>query len=107
MTLYEILTDPQTGLDIPVVYSHFQDAGDAPSAPPYIAYIGAGQDNFEADNTHYYNRNRYQIEYYFTTKDEDQEAAIEHLLLDNGLLYDKSEDVYIEDEGVFVIYYNV
>lgn len=107
MTLYEILTDPQTGLDIPVVYSHFQDAGDAPDSPPYVAYIGAGQDNFEADNTHYYNRNRYQIEYYFTTKDEDQEAAIEHLLLDNGLLYDKSEDVYIEDEGVFVIYYNV
>ena len=35
------------------------------------------------------------------------EAAIEKVLLDNGLLYDKSEDVFIEDEGVFVIYYTV
>ena len=35
------------------------------------------------------------------------EARIEALLLENGYLYDKSEDVYIEDEGVFVIYYTI
>lgn len=107
-TLYEILTDPQTGLDIPCVYSHFRkEDGTLPSAPPYVAYIGAGQADFEADNTYYWNRNNYQIEYYFTEKNEAQEAVIEELLLDNGFLYDKSEDIYIEDEGVFVIYYNV
>lgn len=102
MTLFEILQ--QTGL--PCAYSHF-DEENSPAAPPYIVYLGGGQDNFEADNNYYYQRNRYQIEYYFTKKDEDAEAQIEQLLLANGYLYDKSEDVYIEDEGVFVIYYNV
>lgn len=102
MTLFEILQ--QTGL--PCAYSHF-DEENSPAAPPYIVYLGVGQNNFEADNTYYYQRNRYQIEYYFTRKDEDAEAQIEQLLLANGYLYDKSEDVYIEDEGVFVIYYNV
>ena len=106
MTLFEILTNPQTGLGIPCAYSHFRDEN-VPEAPPYLVYIGNGQDRFEADNSYYWSRNRYQIEYYFTAKDEDQEAASEKLLLDNGYLYDKSEDVYIEEQGVFVIYYNV
>ncbi len=103
MTLFEILNN---GLDIPVAYSHFRGSN-APDGPPYLVYIGNGQDQFDADNTHYWKRNRYQLEYYFTNKDEEQEEAIEQLLLDNGLLYDKSEDVYIEEQGVFVIYYYV
>lgn len=104
MTLFEILQ--QTGL--PCAYSHFtKDDEDKPSSPPYIVYLGSGQNNFEADNTFYYRQNQYQIEYYFTKKDEEKEAQIEQLLLDNGFLYEKSEDVYIEDDGVFVIYYNV
>ena len=101
-TLFQLL---QT-LGIPAAYSHFKD-GDVPKVPPYIVYIGDGQDTFDADNTHYYRRNRYQIEYYFTKKDETIEAAIEDLLLENGYLYEKSEDTFIEDEGVFVIYYMV
>lgn len=70
-------------------------------------YIGEGQDRFKADNTIYYRRNRYRVEYYFIEKDEDKEAVIEGLLLNNGYLYDKSEDIFIEDEGVFVIYYYI
>ena len=72
-----------------------------------MVYIGDGQDTFEADNSYYWKRNRYQLEYYFTKKNEAEEAAIEKVLLDNGFLYEKSEDVYIENEGVFVIYYNI
>ena len=106
MTIFEILTDDESGLDIPCSYSHFRDS-DVPEVPPYLVYLGAGQNNFEADNTYYYQRNRYQIEYYFTEKNEDLEAQIEQLLLDNGYLYEKSEDVYIESEGVFVIYYTI
>ena len=106
MTLFEILTDDESGLDIPCSYSHFRDS-DVPEVPPYLVYLGAGQNNFEADNTYYHQRNRYQIEYYFTEKNEDLEAQIEQLLLDNGYLYEKSEDVYIESEGVFVIYYTI
>lgn len=106
-TLYQVLTDPQTGLGIPVAYSHFRDKATAPKAPPYLVYTGQGQETFAADNTYYHKRNTYQLEYYFTEKDEATEAAIEETLLENGFLYDKSEDVYIEEENVFVIYYQI
>ena len=99
MTLSQTLQS--TGL--PCVYSHFK----TPQSPPYLVYIGNGQDTLEADNTHYWRNNRYQVEYYFTDKNEQNEAAIENALLGNGFLYDKSEDVYIEAEGVFVIYYYI
>ena len=99
MTIFQTLQS--TGL--PCAYSHFKEA----QSPPYIVYIGSGQDVFEADNTHYWKQNTYQVEYYFTTKNEQNEEAIEKALLDNGFLYEKSEDVYIEDEGVFVIYYQI
>ena len=99
MAIYQVLQN--TGL--PCVYSHFKK----PVDPPYIAYIGDGQDTMDADNTHYWRNNRYQIEYYFTEKNETNEAAIEDALLENGYNYTKSEDVFIEDEGVFVIYYTI
>lgn len=99
MTISEVLQS--TGL--PCAYSHFKKS----QTPPYIVYMGSGQDVFEADNTHYWKQNNYQVEYYFTTKNESNESAIEDALLGAGYLYDKSEDVYIEDEGVFVIYYNI
>lgn len=98
MSIYEVLQS--TGL--PCAYSHFK-----PQSPPYIVYIGNGQDVFEADNTHYYRQNTYQVEYYFTTKNESNEASIENALLEAGYLYDKSEDIYLEDQGVFLIYYYV
>lgn len=97
--IFEILED--TGL--PVRYSHFT----SPQDPPFLVYLGAGQNTFGADDTVYWKRNLYQIEYYFTQKDPDQEAAIEDALTDAGLYYEKSDDAWIESEGVFVIYYNV
>jgi len=102
LTLYNVLKS--TGL--PCAYSHFTDKN-APKAPPYIVYIGEGQETYAADNTFHYRENQYQVEYYFTKKNEAKEAEIEELLLENGYLYEKSEDVYIEDEGVFVIYYTI
>lgn len=99
MTIYQILQS--TGL--PCVYSHF----DENHSLPYIAYLGDGQDVMPADNTYYWTRNTYQIEYYFKTKSTSNEEAIEKALLDNGYPYTKSEDLYLEDQGVFLIYYNI
>lgn len=99
MTIFQVLQS--TGL--PCAYSHFKKK----QSPPYIVYIGNGQDTFQADDTHYWKQNTYQVEYYFTTKNEQNEEAIETALLDNGFLYEKSEDVYIEEEEVFVIYYYI
>ena len=99
MSIYSTLQ----GTGLPCAYSHFK----TPKDPPYIVYIGNGQNVFEADNTHYWRKNTYQIEYYFTTKNEQNEVSIEDALLNAGYLYEKSEDVYIEDQNVFVIYYYV
>lgn len=99
MTIYQTLQS--TGL--PCAYSHFKTS----QTPPYIVYIGSGQDVLNADNTHYWRRNTYQVEYYFTTKNESNETDIEDALLENGFIYEKSEDIYIEDQGVFVIYYYI
>lgn len=97
MSIYQTLCS--TGL--PCAFSHFR----TPQDPPYIVYIGNGQDTSQADNTHYWKKNRYQVEYYFTEKDESQESAIEEALLGAGYLYQKTEDIYLEDQGVFLIYY--
>lgn len=74
---------------------------------PFLCLMGAGQDHFEADTTYYVTKDRYQIEYYFRKKDGAFEAEIEALLLSNGHRYEKSEDIYIDDEDVFVIYYDI
>lgn len=108
MTFYQTLQTIGNTLGIPVAYSHFKTGGmNTPAYPPYMVYMGNGQDNFEADNTHYYSQNRYRLEYYFTEKNEALEADLEEELLKAGFLYDKSEDTFIESEGVFVIYYQI
>lgn len=99
MSIYQTLQ----GTGLPCAYSHFKTKQE----PPYIVYIGSGQDFMDADNTHYWKQNTYQVEYYFTTKNESNESAIENALLGAGFNYTKSEDVFIEDESVFVIYYQI
>lgn len=87
----------------PVAYGYHS----ADQELPYFCLMGAGQDVFEADTTYYVKKDRTQIEYYFKQKDSAFEDEIEELLLEHGLRYEKSEDVYIEDQGVFLIYYTV
>ena len=99
MSIYQTLQS--TGL--PCAYSHFKKR----QIPPYIVYIGNGQDVLEAEDTLYWRENSYQIEYYFKEKNETNEAGIEDALLEAGYNFSKSEDVYIEDQDVFVIYYYI
>lgn len=97
--IFEIL---QT-LGLPCAYGKF----DKDPEPPYLIYMGAGQLQFEADTTYYKKRNQYHIEYYFKQKNEELEDQIEDLLLENGYRYDKSEDIYFDDEKIFGIYYEI
>lgn len=89
------------GLNLPVAYGRFEE----PQPLPYIVYMGNGQEAMGADNTLYYKGNTYRVEYYYRLKNEATEEAIENTFLQEGWLYTKSEDVYIEDQDVFVIYY--
>ncbi len=88
-------------IGLPWAYGRFLSVQE----PPFLVYMGTGQNTFQADNTHYYRQNTHRIEYYFTIKDESVEAEIEDAILGAGLLYEKSEDTYIDSEDVFVVYY--
>lgn len=88
-----------TGL--PCAFSHFKEK----TEPPFLVYLQSGQDQFSADDTRFYHRNTYQVEYYFKTKSPGAEAAIEEALLAGGFRFTRSEDIYLDEEGVFVIYY--
>ena len=91
----------RTGL--PCAYSHFKK----PQTPPYIVYIGNGQNQMRADDTRYWHENTYQVEYYFEKKNESNEEAIEEALVADGYLFEKSEDIYLEQDDVFLIYYYI
>lgn len=99
MAITELLDD----LGIPAAYGKFNK----PQKPPFAVYLGAGQERFFRDNTIYSKVNDYSIEYYFTKKDAEAEEELEEALLDNDFIYEKSEDVYIDDDDIFVIYYTV
>lgn len=98
MTVYEAL---QT-LGLPIAYGKHTK----PVEPPFLALMGQGQEQIRADNTYVATQELFNLEYYFTKKDPDTESAIEALLLSIDRLYAKSEDIYIEDEEVFCIYYS-
>lgn len=73
---------------------------------PHIVYHGNGQNILYANNQPYYKSNLYQVEYYYDRKDETTEASIEDALINAGFTYSKSEDIYIDDENIYVIYYH-
>lgn len=99
MTIQQILS----GLDIPATYSHFR----TPQEPPFVVYLGDGQNTFASDDTYSHRKNVYQIEYYFFKKDETAESALEEALLSGGFFYEKSADTYLDEEDLFVVYYSV
>lgn len=99
MAIIDLLTE----LGIPAAYGKF----DKPQPAPFAVYLGAGQERFFGDNTILSKVNDYSIEYYFTKKDAAKEDELEQALLDHDFIYEKSEDVYIDDDDIFVIYYTV
>lgn len=99
MTIYETLNR----MELPWAYGRFIGIQE----PPFLIVMGNGQNTFSADNTYYHRDNRYRVEYYYKEKNEANEDDIEETLLSCGFLYEKSEDEYIDDEDLFVIYYYI
>ena len=98
-----MIYDTLLKMGIPVRYNHFT----APVEPPYMVWRGDGQEQFRADDTTTYKYNTFVVEYVFETKNPDFEDELEDLLLEDGYRYEKSEDTFIDGEGVFSIYYYV
>ena len=95
------IMDTLQATGLPCAYSHFKEKKE----PPFLVYIQNGQDQFSADDDRFWHRNTYQIEYYYKTKSPSAEAAIEEELLAGGYRFTRSEDIYLDEEDVFVIYY--
>ena len=99
MTFYEMLQE--TGLKVEYGFI----PADEPAIPPFLIYLFDDLDTFKADNKIYDKYYNYRIEYYFTKKDLSIEAKIESLLEENGYIYEKSGDTWIDSEKLYVIYY--
>lgn len=87
----------------PIRYGKFNQA----VTPPYLIYLGAGSNNLLADGKVYASEYAYRIEYYFTSKDFTIEEKIETTFNEHKFIWDKSEDIYIQDENMFIIYYEI
>ena len=96
---YKLLSD--NGFNIR--YGHYTDDDKF----PLLIYLGAGSNNVLADNKVYHSDNLYQLELCYLEKDEELEEKLEKVLNDNEIIWDKSEDVYIDTENFYVIYYEL
>ena len=92
-------------LKVPVAYGRFKRKQEF----PFLITIGAGSTFFSADNNSiFHGENEYRVELYFQNKDESLEEAIENALTTNEfIILDKSEDIYIDKEDCFEVYYTV
>ena len=87
-----------------VAYRAFP-VGGAPSLP-FICFMEVESNNFVADCTVYKKFTEVNIELYSNTKDTVSETAIETMLNNNLLVWDKAE-YYINDEDVVQVVYGI
>jgi len=87
-----------------VAYRAFP-VGAAPSLP-FICFMEVESNNFVADCKVYQKFTEVNIELYSNTKDTTTEAAVETMLNNNLLVWDKSE-YYIDDEDVVQVVYGI
>ena len=89
-------------MQIPFAYDHFAE-GESPD-PPFICYLLPGSNNFAADGRVYYKISEVHIELYTDFKDLSVEAAVETVLDNHGIFYNKSE-TWIESEKLYEVLY--
>lgn len=90
-------------LGIPFAYDHFAE-GESPE-PPFICYLLPASDNFAADGQVYFKATEVHIELYTDLKDPSLEAAVEAVLDQYGIFYEKSE-VWIASEKLYEVMYS-
>lgn len=90
----------QTGLKA------FRGSAPGPTDPPYLIFIDDAPTNTGADNRVIYSQKHTTVEYVWSKKSSDTEAAIE-AVLNQSYYWTKSEDTYIESENLWVTYYYI
>ena len=89
-------------MQIPFAYDHFAE-GESPD-PPFLCYLLPGSNNFSADGRVYYTISEVHIEVYTDLKDLSVEAAVEAVLDEHGIFYNKSE-IWIDSEKLYEVLY--
>jgi hypothetical protein len=89
-------------IGVPYAYHHFAE-GESPD-PPFICFLSPGSNNFIADGTVYFKKDRINLELYTGRKDPVLESSVEAVLDRNGICYQKSE-VWIESERLYEVLY--
>lgn len=104
MTLTDLNTILKSidGFTNKVAYRAFPK-GKAP-ALPYICYLATQTNNFNADNSVYKVIQGVDIELYTKIKSPSVEAAVEAVLNENNIVWQKYED-FLEEENIYMITY--
>lgn len=92
------------GEPIPVAYYEFEQA--TAKGPPFICYFEAGSNDFIADNKNYQRIRPMVVELYTDDKDFSLEKKVEDTLIENEIVFTKSE-AYIDTERMYQISYNM
>ena len=100
-TIYNLLKT----LNIPVAYNHFEKSQEV--TPPFVAYRETSSETFKADGTTYYRPYEFEIELVTDKKDVALEKTIEELLTENNIPYDKSDEVWDDDEKIYHNYFEI
>lgn len=92
-------------LEIPVAYNKFEIKQNI--IPPFIVYREIKPETFKADGVTYYRPYNFEIELVTEKKDVEFEQNIEELLTENKIPYDKSDDVWDDDNKIYHIFYEI
>lgn len=92
-------------IDIPVAYDHFED--NKKMEPPFMAYREQPPNNFKADNTVYSVFFNFEIELVTCKKDIELEKKISDLLTKNNIPYEKTPEIWDNDEKIYHIFYEI
>ena len=87
----------------PVAYDHFLK--EAPPNVPYIAVTIPYSDNFFAENSTWKEYVIFNIELCTEKKDVAAEKKLTNILDENHIAWQKTSEDFIEDDGVFSIFY--
>lgn len=106
MTLKElnVALNSITGFNKKVAYRAFP-VGKAPKLP-FICYLCTNTDNFEADDFVYQVIQGVDIELYTAKKDEASEQAVEAMLAEHSIGWEKTEE-YLDSEDCYMITYSI
>lgn len=102
MTLKD-MGDILSSTKLPVVQGKWREE----PALPYIVYSRPFTSNFGADNIAYKKINHIDILLFSKDKDEASEKLIEDALTNNGIFYEITDELFMEDENVYRVVYEV